>query len=84
MIPVPWLEPSVEATIDKIADEGGTTILMVPVGFVCDHVEILYDIDIAFKEYAAKRNIELRRVESLNASPLFIEALASVVWQHLV
>ncbi len=84
MIPVPWLEPSVEATIDKIAGEGGTSILMVPVGFVCDHVEILYDIDIAFKEYAANRNIELRRVESLNASPLFIEALASVVWEHLV
>ena len=84
MIPVPWLEPSVEATIDKIADAGGTSILMVPVGFVCDHVEILYDIDIAFKKYAAQRNIELRRVESLNASPLFIEALASVVWEHLV
>lgn len=84
MIPVPWLEPRVEDTIDKIADAGGTTILMVPVGFVCDHVEILYDIDIAFKDYAAKRNIELRRVESLNASPLFIEALASVVWEHLV
>ena len=84
MIPVPWLEPSVETTIDKIADAGGTTILMVPVGFVCDHVEILYDIDIAFKKHAAQRNIELRRVESLNDSPLFIEALASVVWEHLV
>ena len=84
MIPVPWLEPSVEATLDKIAEAGGQTALMVPVGFVCDHIEILYDIDIAFKEYAAERNIELYRTESLNTSPLFIEALAGVVWEHLV
>jgi ferrochelatase len=84
MIPVPWLEPSVEETLDKIAEAGGQTALMVPVGFVCDHIEILYDIDIAFKEYAAERNIELYRTESLNTSPLFIEALAGVVWEHLV
>ena len=84
MIPVPWLEPSVEETLDKIAENGGKTALMVPVGFVCDHIEILYDIDIAFKEYATGRGIELYRTESLNTSPLFIEALAGVVWEHLV
>lgn len=84
MIPVPWLEPSVEETLDKIAQARGKTALMVPVGFVCDHIEILYDIDIAFKEYAAERGIELFRTESLNTSPLFIEALAAVVWEHLV
>ena len=84
MIPVPWLEPSVEETLDTIAKAGGKTALMIPVGFVCDHIEILYDIDIAFKEYAAKQNIELYRTESLNTSPLFIEALAGVVWEHLV
>ena len=84
MIPVPWLEPSVEQTLDQIADAGGKTVLMIPVGFVCDHIEILYDIDIAFKEYAAERDIELYRTESLNTSPLFIEALAAVVWEHLI
>ena len=84
MIPVPWLEPSVEETLDKIAEAGGQTALVVPVGFVCDHIEILYDIDIAFKEYAAGRGIELYRTESLNISPLFIEALAGVVWEHLI
>jgi ferrochelatase len=84
MIPVPWLEPSVEETLDKIAEAGGKTALMVPVGFVCDHIEILYDIDIAFKKYAAERDIELFRTESLNTSPLFIEALAAVVWEHLI
>jgi len=84
MIPVPWLEPSVEETLDKIAEAGSKTALVVPVGFVCDHIEILYDIDIAFKEYAAERGIELFRTESLNTSPLFIEALAGVVWEHLI
>jgi protoporphyrin/coproporphyrin ferrochelatase len=84
MIPVPWLEPSVEETLDKIAKAGSKTALVVPVGFVCDHIEILYDIDIAFKQYAAERDIELFRTESLNTSPLFIEALAGVVWEHLI
>lgn len=84
MIPVPWLEPSVEETLNKIAEAGAKTALMIPVGFVCDHIEILYDIDIAFKQYAAERDIELFRTESLNTSPLFIEALAAVVWEHLV
>jgi len=84
MIPVPWLEPSVEETLDKIAEAGSKTALVVPVGFVCDHIEILYDIDIAFKGYAAERGIELFRTESLNTSPLFIEALAGVVWEHLI
>ncbi len=84
MIPVPWLEPSVEETLDKIGEAGGKTALVVSVGFVCDHIEILYDIDIAFKEYAAERGIELYRTESLNTSPLFIEALAAVIWEHLI
>lgn len=84
MIPVPWLVPGVEETLDKIADAGAQTALIVPVGFVCDHIEILYDIDIAFKKYAAGRGIELFRTESLNTSPLFTEALAAVVWEHLL
>jgi protoporphyrin/coproporphyrin ferrochelatase len=84
MIPVPWLEPSVEETLDKIAAAGSKTALVVPVGFVCDHIEILYDIDIAFKQYAAERDIELYRTESLNTSPLFVEALAAVIWEHLI
>ena len=84
MIPVPWLEPSVEQTLDKIAEAGSKTALVVPVGFVCDHIEILYDIDIVFKQYAAERDIELFRIESLNTSPLFIEALAGVIWEHLI
>lgn len=84
MIPCPWLEPSVEETLDKIADEGGKAVLIFPVGFVCDHIEILYDIDIGFRKYAEEKGLVLFRTESLNTSPLFIEALAGAVWEHLV
>ncbi len=83
MIPVPWLGPTVESVLDRIARLGSKTVLMVPVGFVSDHVEILYDIDIEFADYAKSKNLTLFRTESLNQSPLFTEALASVVWEHL-
>jgi hypothetical protein len=49
-----------------------------PIGFLCDHVEILYDIDIAFREYAAKLGMRLERPESLNASPILTQALAKL------
>ena len=84
MIPVPWLGPTVESVLDRIAKIGSKPVLIIPVGFVSDHVEILYDIDIEFAEYAKSKNITLFRTESLNHSPLFTEALASVVWEHLV
>ena len=84
MIPIPWLGPTVESVLDKIARQGSKTVLMVPVGFVCDHVEILFDIDIEFDQYARERKLKLHRTESLNLSPTFIEALASVTWENLV
>lgn len=80
MIPVPWLEPTVESVLDKIARNGVKNVLVVPVGFVSDHIEILYDIDIEFKNYAQELKLNLYRTESLNLSPTFIEALAAVVW----
>ena len=83
MIPIPWLGPTVESVLDRIAKIGSKPVLMVPVGFVSDHVEILYDIDIEFSKYAKSKNLTLFRTESLNQSPLFTEALASVVWEHL-
>lgn len=84
MIPVPWLGPTVESVLDKIARRGAKTVLIVPVGFVCDHVEILFDIDIEFNKYAKERKLSLHRTESLNLSPVFVEALASVAWEGLV
>jgi ferrochelatase len=57
--------------------------ILAPIGFVCDHVEILYDVDILFRHYAGERGIRLLRPEALNDSPAFIAALASVVREKL-
>jgi ferrochelatase len=76
-----WIGPKVESTLDALADEGVKTLMLQPIGFVCDHVEILYDIDIAFREYAAKLGIRLERPESLNASPTLALALADLARQ---
>jgi protoporphyrin/coproporphyrin ferrochelatase len=74
-----WLGPTVESCLDRYAAEGVREVVVAPIGFVCDHVEILYDIDVLFRAYAAQRGIALTRPESLNASPTFTAALAEVV-----
>jgi ferrochelatase len=74
-----WLGPTVESCLDRYAAEGVHEVVVAPIGFVCDHVEILYDIDVLFRAYAAQRNIVLTRPESLNGSPAFTAALAQVV-----
>jgi ferrochelatase len=73
-----WLGPTVESCLDRYASEGVREIVLDPIGFVCDHVETLYDIDILFRQYAAARGISLLRPESLNASAKFSAALAEV------
>ena len=74
-----WLGPTVESCLDRYAAEGVREVVVAPIGFVCDHVEILYDIDVLFREYAARRDIALTRPESLNGSATFTAALAEVV-----
>ena len=76
----PWIGPAVEDTLRAIQAEGHTGVVMQPVGFLCDHVEILYDIDIAFREAASRLGLQLWRAESLNDSALLVKALAEVVW----
>ncbi|MCL6546673.1 MAG: ferrochelatase [Bryobacteraceae bacterium] len=78
-----WLGPTVESRIDEYAQAGIQDLVLAPIGFVSDHVEILYDVDILFRNYAAERGIRLRRPESLNDSPTFIAALADVARQKL-
>jgi len=73
-----WLGPAVESCLDRYAAEGVREVVVDPIGFVCDHVEVLYDIDIGFREYAAARGIRVERPESLNGSPMFTRALAAV------
>jgi protoporphyrin/coproporphyrin ferrochelatase len=75
----PWIGPTVEETLKAIKDEGHTGVVMQPVGFLCDHVEILYDIDIAFKETAHELGLKLWRAESLNGSPILTQALLEIV-----
>jgi ferrochelatase len=75
----PWIGPTVEDTLKAIRDEGHLGVVMQPVGFLCDHVEILYDIDIAFRKLAAELGLKLWRAESLNDSELLVKALAEVV-----
>jgi ferrochelatase len=74
----PWLGPSVEETLNKIAADGVTALVLQPIGFLCDHVEILYDVDIAFREYAAKLGARLERPGSLNESPTLAKAIADL------
>lgn len=79
--PEPWLGPAIEQVVVDLAQSGEKNLLVVPVGFVCDHVEVLYDIDIACKKLAAQHGARLERSESLNASPLLIQTLAGLVRQ---
>jgi protoporphyrin/coproporphyrin ferrochelatase len=73
-----WLGPTVESCLERYGVEGIREVVVDPIGFVCDHVEVLYDIDILFRGYAAERGIALSRPESLNDSPVFTRALAEV------
>jgi ferrochelatase len=79
----PWLGPSVEETLDKISGEGVEHLVLQPIGFLCDHVEILFDVDILFREYAIKKRIRLERPESLNASSTLAKAIADLARQGL-
>jgi ferrochelatase len=77
--PEPWLGPSLLETLDEVARAGVTRVVVAPIGFVCDHTEILFDIDVAAAEAARRRGMALSRTASLNTSPTFIRALADIV-----
>jgi ferrochelatase len=79
----PWIGPEVEPTLDRIAQDGFKAVLEVPIGFTCDHMETLYDIDIVHRAHAQKLGLAFERAGSLNTSPLFIKALADVVTKAL-
>ncbi|HSZ00889.1 MAG TPA: ferrochelatase [Terriglobales bacterium] len=73
-----WLGPRVEDTILILNEKGHRHVFIQPIGFLCDHVEVLYDIDIGFKQFAAAQGMRLWRAESLNDSSLLVAALADV------
>jgi ferrochelatase len=76
----PWLGPDLLDAIDR---SGARRVLVCPIGFVADHLEILYDLDVEAQAFARERGIEIRRTASFNDRPEFVEALAAVVEQRL-
>jgi ferrochelatase len=81
--PADWLKPDLLDILPELAAAGAREVLVAPVQFVADHLETLYDIDVAAGEQAAEHGIRLRRIEMPNASPAFIRGLAEVVEREL-
>jgi protoporphyrin/coproporphyrin ferrochelatase len=81
--PVKWLEPSTEEKLKELAHEGVKNVLVVPISFVSDHIETLYEIDILYKTMAGKLGMNLKRTDSLNTHPLFINALEDIIVKGL-
>jgi protoporphyrin/coproporphyrin ferrochelatase len=79
----PWLGPDILEELDRLAANGVRHVLVCPVGFVSDHLEILWDLDIEARERAAELGLELERIESMNDDPAFIRALAVLVRERL-
>ena len=79
----PWIGPSVESTLDTVAAAGVKSLILQPIGFLCDHVEILFDVDRLFKDYAANLGVRLERPESLNSSNLLASAVAGLALEGL-
>jgi protoporphyrin/coproporphyrin ferrochelatase len=77
--PEEWLKPDFADVMPRLREGGYSHVLIAPVQFLADHLEVLYDIDIGAREQAEKAGIQFARIESLNTSPLFINALTAVV-----
>jgi len=75
----PWLGPEAGAVMTQLAGKGQRAFLIVPIGFVSDHVEVLYDVDVVYRELAERLGVQLERTTSLNDDPLLVRALAEIV-----
>lgn len=78
----PWLGPTVEAVLETIRQGGHRHVLVAPIGFICDHVETLFDIDIELKQLAVGKGLHLERMAMLNDSPAMLETLRDVLATH--
>ena len=79
----PWLGPDIREELETLSANGIERVLVCPIGFVSDHLEILWDLDVEARERAAELGLDLERIESLNDDPAFIHALAGVVRKAL-
>lgn len=75
----PWLEPDIGDVIRTLADEGVRDVVVIPVGFVCDHVEVLYDLDVEARRLAEARGVGFHRAAAANDHPAFVAMLADLV-----
>ena len=75
----PWLEPDILGVVTSLADDGETDVVIVPIGFVCDHVEVLYDLDVEARALARERSLTLHRAAAVNDHPEFVAMLADLV-----
>jgi protoporphyrin/coproporphyrin ferrochelatase len=75
----PWLEPDIGDALRKLAREGSDEVIVAPIGFVCDHVEVLYDLDIEAKQIATDLGVDLIRANCPNEHPTFIRMIADVI-----
>ena len=75
----PWLEPDIVVVLGRLAAEGEGHVVVVPVGFVCDHVEVLYDLDVEARRVARQAGLGLHRAAAVNDHPRFIAMLADLV-----
>jgi len=80
LTPDPWLGPDAGEVIARLGREGHKHVLIAPIGFVCEHVEILYDVDIVFKRKAEALGMRLERIEMLDTAPRMMSGLAELVW----
>jgi ferrochelatase len=75
----PWLEPDISEAIRSAKGQGIEDVVVVPIGFVCDHVEVLYDLDVEARAVAAEAGLRFRRAQAANDHPAFIAMLADLV-----
>ena len=76
---VPWLEPDIGEVLKELASNGASHVVVMPIGFVCDHVEVLYDLDTQAKRIAQQNGLNMVRAQTVNDHPAFIQMVADVV-----
>ena len=78
----PWLEPDIAEVIRSLARAGAREVVVVPIGFVCDHVEVRYDLDVEARQVAAELGVGFHRAAAANDHPAFIAMLVDLVRAH--
>ena len=81
--PVPWLQPDVNDVIEQVHEDGFRDVIVAPIGFLCDHMEVLYDLDVQAKETAAACGLGFVRAATVSNHPAFVAMLSDLISAHL-